>query len=438
MSRDIVLFVNAIRPATFHALKQYEAQTGRQFTPVVFVDKSIKQSVQARNGQHHLPDHVTVLEADFDSPGSIRRALRPFAERVFAVTTQYENCLLELKKLIPYFPYLPMPTESSVDWGGEKKLMREQLAAYDPSLVPGYLEVANYSEDTLERLEQALHYPMIVKPSGLEGSLLVARANTRDELRVNIAKTFRAIQASYDEWVKRQKPAVLVEEFMEGKKYVLDSYVAADGSCRHAPLITSVRGIEAGFDDFFEYSASLPPALDEATVRGAQRAAERAVHALGFRSLTADIELMHTKRCWKIIELTARMGGYCHDMYAEAYGISHIMNDIVNRAGEAPRMPTSLLNYTAVFDVYARREGVLSQVRGLDAVRRLPSFKSLTQHIQPGQPVAFAKHGGDSVFYFVFSHPNRAQLRRDTAAMERSLGLRVTQNAPRPLANLTA
>lgn len=425
MSKDIILFINAIRPATFEALRRHEVQTGQHFTPVVFVDKAIEKSIAGRNGQSNLPEEVTVVNADFSSPEQIRKALAPYMHRVYAVTTQFENCLLELKKVIPYFPYLPMPTESSLEWGGEKKLMRNMLSAYDESLVPRYTEVANGKVETVKKIEQGLNYPMIVKPSGLEGSLLVTQVNNRAELQKTITETFEAMQASYDEWVKRQKPAVLVEDFMVGKKYVVDTYVAEDGTCFHAPLITSTRGVEAGFDDFFEYSATLPPELNQAEICAAQDAAERAVKALGFRSVTADIELMHTKTGWKIIELTARMGGYCHDMYSNAYEINHIMNDILVRAGEKPKIPSKLKNYVAVFDIYAKREGTLRSVKGLGKVKKLSSFHSANEHIKVGEKVTFAKNGGDSVYYLVFKHPDKKQLKQDVAMMENLLELQV-------------
>lgn len=304
--------------------------------------------------------------------------------------------------------------------------MRSMLAADDQSLVPAYTEVADTTQATIKRIEETIPYPMIIKPSGLEGSLLVSLVQNRTELRATLKQTFAAMQASYEEWVKWQKPAVLVEEFMVGKKYVMDTYVAADGTCQHAPLITSTRGIEAGFDDFFEYSASLPPEVDKTAVQDAQRTAEQACRALGFRSVTADVELMRTAKGWKIIELTPRMGGYCHDMYSRSYGINHIVNDILNRAGEKPDIPDTLQNYTAVFDVYARKEGTLSAVDGLDKVRSLPSFTDAAQHIQVGEPVTFAKHGGDSVFYFVFSHADKDQLASGIATMERALELQVS------------
>ena len=66
MSKDIILFVNAIRPATFGALQLYEEETGRVFTPVVLVDKKIQTSIKERNGQKHEGKNLLVINADFD------------------------------------------------------------------------------------------------------------------------------------------------------------------------------------------------------------------------------------------------------------------------------------------------------------------------------------------------------------------------------------
>ena len=128
MKKDIILFVNAIRPATFGALETYAKTSGRTFTPVVLVDEKIQESITERNGQQYADKNLTVVSADFDSPKSLMSAILPYRERIYAVTCQYENSMLELKKLIPYLPYLPMPSERSLDWSTEKKLMRDLLS----------------------------------------------------------------------------------------------------------------------------------------------------------------------------------------------------------------------------------------------------------------------------------------------------------------------
>jgi hypothetical protein len=421
MDKDVIIFVDAVRPATFEALKEYEAQTGRRFEPVVLVDEKIKDSIFENDGQNHLPEAVKVVSADFDSANSLRLALRPYDGRIFAITAQYENCLQELLRLIPYVPYMSMPTETSLIWSTEKNLMRKMMEAYDPSLVPGYLEVPDAGLVTIERVEATLSYPMVVKPSGLGGSLLVSYVKSRQELEQTLRRTFSSMQDVYDMEVKRQKPAVVVEEFMEGDMYTIDVYVDALGNCSYTPAVLDVVGRKVGYDDFFVYRDFLPSGLAVDDEESARRTAGSACRALNLRSVTAHVELMRTVNGWKIIELGPRIGGDRHELLWQAYGINHIMNDIRNRAGEKPDIPNELQKSIAIYWLYPRREGTLKEIYGLEEVKQLASFVDARYPMRPGQPVLFAKNGGDRVLDIILSHTDRAQLEKDMAAMEATI-----------------
>ena len=424
MSKDIILFVNAIRPATFAALDAYEKETGRTFTPIVLVDSKINASISECNLQDDLPVHVTKIVADFDSPKSMRLALMPYMDRLFAVTTQYENSILELKKLIPYVPHLPTPIEQSLDWATEKTLMRELLEVHNPQIIPSYLEVSNHREATIREIERTMSYPLIVKPSGLEGSLLVTRVENRAQLRRTLKHTFHEIQKAYDKWIKRQEPTVLVEEFMEGDMYSVDTYVSPEGVCRHTPPVKVLTGRNVGFDDFFGYMRLAPAGLTSDDITNAYDVAEQACAALNLRAVTAHVELMKTPKGWKIIELGPRIGGGSrHEIYSESFGINHIVNDIRNRAGEEPVIPMQPKKSMAVFWIYAREEGVLASVKGIREVKQLSSFVSIGQDIKVGDPVQFAKNNGDPVLVLTLSHVDEAQLAADIEQMEAVLQL---------------
>ncbi len=418
MNKDTIIFVNAIRPKTFQALRDYEAVSGRKLTPIVLVDEKIKKSIFACNGQYSLPEKVEVLTADFSSAASLRRILKPYENRILAITAQYENCIQELRAVLPYFPYLPTPTETSLVWATEKKLMRKMLEAYDSQLVPGYMEIVDDTPETIKKIEETMDYPIVVKPSGLEGSLLVSYVKNRQELESTLRQTFAAAQAAYDTWVKRQKPALLVEEFMLGDMYTIDIYVDESGDCYFTPIIGDIVGRKVGYDDLFGYCAFLPSGLSDSEIDKCQMTAKNACHALGLRSVTAHVELMRTATGWKIIELGPRIGGYRYELYERAYGINHIVNDIRNRAGEKPDIPTELKQYVSVFDMYARQEGTLKAVYGIEKAKNLSSFFSLKQNIFVGEEVKFAKNGGDVVVNIMLSNPDKAQLDKDIATME--------------------
>lgn len=421
MNKDVIIFVNAIRPATFEALREYESQSGRRFEPIVLVDEKIKESIFECNGQNSLPEEVTVVTADLDSPFSVRSALRPYEGRIVTVTAQYENCVQELRRVLPYLPYIPTPTEKSLEWATEKKFMRKIMEAYDPSLVPQYMEVFDANSVTIEKIEAIISYPLVVKPSGLEGSLLVSYIESREELEKALIYTFQAMQDVYDTWVKRQKPAVLVEAFMVGDMYTIDAYVDAQGKCYYTPAIGTIPGRKAGYEGFFSYKEFLPSGLSDDEEEKARQVTNAACHALGLRSVTAHVELMRTTSGWKVIELGPRIGGDRHYLLGEAYGINHIINDILIRAGEVPDIPTDLQKNVAILDPHVHTEGMLKAVYGIEDVENLPSFVHMRQNISVGQPVLFAKNGSDPVLSIVLSHADREQLEKDVAAMEAAI-----------------
>lgn len=425
MDKNVIIFVNAIRPSTFEALSAYEQQSGRQFEPIVFVDETIKESIFECNGQNNLPEKVKVLTADFDSAASVRDALKPYEERIFAVTAQYENCVQELRRLLPYLPYIPTPTEKSLEWATEKKLMRKMMEAYDSSLVPQYLEVFDVDQVTIGKIEATIQYPLVVKPSGLEGSLLVNYVENREELEAALVRTFESMQALYDTWVKRQKPAVLVEEFMVGDMYTIDVHIDTEGKCYYTPVIGTIPGRKAGYEGFFSYKEFLPSDLSGDEEEKARQAASLACHALGLRSVTAHVEMMRTASGWKIIELGPRMGGDRHYLLDQAYGINHIVNDIRIRAGEVPDIPIDLQKNVTVIDPHVHKEGVLTAIHGIEETKNLPSFVHLRQNIPIGQPVLFAKNGSDPILSIVLSHANREQLDSDVATVEATIAFDV-------------
>lgn len=435
MEKNVILFVNAVRPATIAALDAFQTETGRVFEPLVMVDKRIQATIDEVNGQANLSKPITTLAVDFDSIRDIQAALMPYMDRLYAVTAQYENCITELQKLVPHVPYLSMPTERSLDWATEKKLMRKMLEAFDASLVPGYMEVHDASDKTIAAVEKTLHYPVMVKPSGLGGSWLVTMAQNREDLQLTLDHVFATIQSGYDNEVRRRKPAVLVEEFMEGDMYSVDTYVAPNGTCRHTPPVRVITGRKVGFDDFFGYLRLAPSGLDEAQIALAQQTAEKACKALCLRSVTAHVELMKTPHGWKVIELGPRIGGYRHDIYNLSYGINHIMNDIRNRAGEEPSVPTEAGQHTAVMYVYGKNEGVLTATHGLEDIRDLPSLVSIVQTWQVGDAVRFAKNAGDPVFTITLSSADESQLQKDIATIEQTLVLDVRPMSRAPVAS---
>jgi len=430
-NKDVVLFVNSIHAPTYSALRTHAAKTSKRYKPVVIVDSNIRKSIHELNDQGHLLGNVEIITADFDSPNSIRQALRPYENRIAAVTAHHENSIHEFKKLIPYLPYLATPTESSLEWATDKKLMRGAFNAYDPTLSPVSMHVKDATPATIDAIERNMSYPVIIKPTGLERSLLISRASNREELQRTLSATFEQLHTVYRSYMKRLEPSILVEEFMVGDMFSVDMYVASDGTFRHTPLVKIITGNKVGFEDFFEYLMLTPTGLDEKETEHAYDTAERACKALGLRAVTAHCELMRTTRGWKVIEIGPRIGGYRHEMYGLSYGMNHIMNDLLNRAGVEPEVPDTAPRHTAVFRTYAHEEGRLVAIHGTEKIEQLPSFVSMKLRYKKGDMLKFAHNTGDAAIEVTLCNDDESQLEADIHTIEQVLHIE-TSAAKRP------
>lgn len=424
---------------THSALRMHEQKTGRHITPIVIVDTNIQESIHTLNEQGHLTDNnVAVIAADFDSPASIRQALKPFEDRLVAILSQYENSIHEFKKIVPYVPYLQVPTESSLDWATDKKLMRAAFDAYDPTLSPASLHVIDASSATIEAIERKLSYPVIIKPSGLECSLLVSVAHNQNELVSQLGNTFRQLHTAYSHLLKRLEPSVLVEEFMTGDMYSIDTYVTVDGKFWHTPPVKVITGNKVGFDDFFPYLTITPAGLSKEEIDTANHTVERACKALGLRAVTAHAELMRTPNGWRMIEVGPRIGGYRQEIYNLTIGLNHIANDIINRMGLKPDIPTTILRHAAVLQTYAHEEGVLKTIHGLDRIEQLQSFVSMKQRFFEGDKLYFAQNNGHPAFEVMLCHKDKAQLEADITTIERVLHIELMARSPSKVSSSVA
>lgn len=423
-SRDTVLFINGVRKQTFAALNTYETRYGKRLQMVVFVDSKRSKLINELNKQK-ATKKLTVVAVDFDTPSEIRKALKKYTDHLLAVTCQFENSIPFYEKVIPHVPYLDTPTQSSLDWSTDKIAMRQLLKTQDKTLIPKYIVVKDASEESLIKIEKKVGYPVVVKPAGLAASLLVSVCYHREELEATISKTFKTIDKVYKKKMGRGTPKILVEQLMDGEMYSIDVYVNGRGNTYATPLVHVKTGRAIGFDDFFGYQRLTPTRLLQSHIDDANHAAFSAVKALGLRSTTAHVELMRTEKEWKIIELAPRMGGFRHEMYQLSYGINHILNDILIRIPQKPIIPKKLKGYTAVFNIYAKKEGKLKAISGIKKVKSLASYNDMNILKNTGDELKFAKNGGGVVVEVMLFNKLRADLLADIRRMEKALEIDV-------------
>ncbi len=418
--RDTLLFINGIRPSTIEAVETYKDVYEKSVNILILVD-SRQKSLLSKAKTYEKHKRVRVITCDTRSPIKVKQALKSYKDRLLAVSSQFESSIPYLQKVIPCLPYLNSPTQESLDWATDKIKMRKLLKAHKSSISPRFTVIKDKSISSIEQVEKAVGYPVIVKPAGLAASILVSVCYHREELEEVLESTFKKIEKLYKEKLGRGTPQVLVEQLMEGSMYSIDTYVNGRGNVYHAPPVHVKTGRSIGFDDFFGYQRITPTKLTKPKIEDANHTATEAVRALGLRSTTCHTELMYTAKGWKIIEIAPRMGGYRHTMYSWSFGINHILNDILIRIPQKPVLPKKSKGYTAVFNMYGEKEGKLSSIRGAKKVRNLKSFVHMEINKKKGETLLFAKNGGGKVLSLVLFNKNRADLLADIRRMEKSL-----------------
>jgi biotin carboxylase len=429
--RDTILFLNGIRPSTIEAVDTYRSRYDKKVNVLILVDQMKKKTVESLNAVKSSGNRTTIISCNLDSPVEIKKTLAPYIDRLLAVSSQFENSVPALQKVLPHVPYLNGPTEESLDWATNKIKMRQMLRAHNPAISPKFAVIEEPNEAAIIQIEKTVGYPCVVKPAGLAASMLVSIVYYREELEEVLKATFTKINAVYKKKLGRGAPKVLVEEMMEGVMYSIDGYVNDRGNIYLNPPVYIKLGREIGFDDFFGYMQTTPTKLRNNQIEQANHVATESIKALGLRSTTAHVELMKTAEGWKIIELAPRMGGYRHTLYNWSFGINHILNDILIRIPQKPVIPKKTKGYTAAFKLFARKEGKLDTIKGLKKLRELESYVGATIMKKKGDMCLYAKNGGSVVIEITLYNKERARLQADIRRMEKSVEIVVEQKGKR-------
>ena len=370
------------------------------------------------------------ISCDLASDEAIVAALGPYKEELIAITVpRFEKYIPWLQRMIPFVPQLHTPTVESLTWATNKIEMRKHFVAYNPRVSPKFLVVENASNRTIKTIQQEIGLPVVIKPSGLAASLLVSIAFHAEELEQSLKRIFRKIRVQWRQVEGRGEPQVLVEQFMDGTMYSLDAYVVASGKIYFCPLVYVKTGREIGFDDFFGYERLTPTDLSKESTQQAREVSADAIRALALLNTTCHVELMKTEQGWKVIELGPRAGGFRDFMYRFSYGIDHYANDIAIRAGKQPKIPRKLQNHVAVFEIFAKQEGLISNITGSKKIRELQSFHHIENNKKIGDKALYAKHGGSSILNLFLFNKDRSELLADIRRMEQMLKIETEPRA---------
>lgn len=423
-NKNIVLYINDFYPEFATAFTKLSERLERPLRGIMLIDAERKASRKNRPDEDGFFEEIVV---DFSDDAALHRAIRPLEDNLLLVSCDSERSQLYFKKVIPHVPYVNTPTESSLDWSTNKGKMRELLRSFDPDISPKAIVVEDASEETIANISAHFDFPLIMKPTGLDASILVNKVTNEVELRETLIRSFVSLDEVYAKHRGLGAKTMVVEEFIEGSIYSTDAYVNATGKVYVLPFVYCVNGSMMGMEGYQIYKSETYISLSDEEIAAGKVVAEKAIHALGLRSSAAHIELFHTPKGWKVIELGARPGGWRQETYEVSYGIDHALNELLVKIGLEPEMPSDVKAYSATFRMHAPEAGVVESMTGVEEARRHPHMHTMHVDIKPGDKVLPSAHGGSMMIGGLMHHTDRDQLNQIIDDVRNSITVNIAQ-----------
>lgn len=420
--KDIILYIGVIHDPMIDAIEEYKKTTDTNIRIGLLMDSREKITPELEEKLNRLD---VVIGCNFNSETDIQKALRPYLDEIAGVTCRFEGAIPLLAKVAPHIPYVKLPTSESLMWATNKLDMRRRLRIHNEEISPKYTVVTDATDESLDKIEKKIKFPLIVKPASLAASRLVSICYHREELEEVLKHAFKVIKKIYKENKYTRDPQMLVEELLEGNMYSIDGYVNSRGIVYFCPPVYVKTGKAIGFDDFFGYMQMTPTKLNKDSIKALEHTATEAVHALALRSTTVHIELFHTENGWKIIEIAARVGGFRPELYNLSFGIDHTMNDIHIHMPNKPIIPKKLRGHSVAMKFFAKAEGKLTKLTGINKARKLESFVQIKVNKKLGDKCTYAKNGGNSVFNIILFNKDRSRLLADIRRLEQMIEIKV-------------
>ena len=420
-AKNIIVYVMNLPTGAVESIRRYEKVTKKKYRIMLLWDSKVRDD----KGKQNEAGIDIVVSCDFSKPGKIAEALRPYQDEFLAITCRSEQNMARFTKVIPHVPYLRTPTTDSLKWASDKYEMRKRMKIYDSSITPIFTLLKENTKKERDRVIAKVGFPMIIKPTNLAASLFVSICYHEEDLEKTLKATLSKLKKAYENDGRLEEPKIIVEEFMEGDMYSIDSYVTARGRVEHCPLVKVKTGKMIGHDDFYGYLQITPPLFKRTTVEKAELVAEKAIHALGLRSTITHTELMKVDDEWKVIEIGARMGGFRHELHMLTCGIDHSLNDVLVRIPAKVVSAKKCTGYACAMKWFAATEGRITEMKGIKKIEQLESFHRIELNKKIGDRSVFARNGGRSIFNLFLKNADRSKLLADIRRVEQMVKVKV-------------
>ncbi len=364
-------------------------------------------------------DAVDSRVVDTAAPEAVLAACAALAGRVAGVTSSSEYFVGTAGEVARSLG-LPHPDPDAVRQARDKRAQRTRLAEAGVPC-PGF--AAAGTPAAAAGAAARIGLPVVVKPVAGSGSIGVRRCATPAEVR---AAAEYVLDTDPAELALPAQPAVLVEEYLDGAEYSVETL---------DDQVVGITGKHLGPEPYFvEIGHDFPARLGAAQRAAIGDAAVAALRALGLGWGAAHVELRQTAAGPRLVEVNPRLaGGMIPRMVQEATGIDMIFHQVARAAGRAEPPRASRARAASIRFLVATTSGRLTEICGVEAAGRVPGVVEVGLTREPGQEVVLRRSFQDRLGYVIASAGAGSVAARAADEGLRVLEARIAPASPRPL-----
>lgn len=237
-----------------------------------------------------------------------------------------------------------------------KHTFKKEMQVSHPELVP---DVHLVNQELLEKLD-TLNYPLVIKPSGLAGSIMISVVRSPAEFIAHYENFAVRIQEIANEHYLKTVD-IIAENYITGPQYSVNVYVNAEGTITFCPIIRIVTPQEMGINDTYSVMQHTTAELADEQKKALEEAVEKVVAYFQIKNTSAHFDSVYHDGQWKFFEVGLRIGGNRQKLFEYSYGMDHFGNDIANRVGRKIQIP-EMKRSVCVLQKAALEHGVLQSI----------------------------------------------------------------------------
>ncbi|MFT0804125.1 ATP-grasp domain-containing protein [Bacillus swezeyi] len=236
-----------------------------------------------------------------------------------------------------------------------------------------------------KELDLAVHdvggYPCIIKPVDGTGSSNVVKVNNKSEAH----KAFETIQAiKYNSREQELEGIVLVEEYVEGNEFSLDS-ITKDGETE----VLAICDYQTTNGPYFvEMAYTTPSQLSIELQDKLKQTAKSAISAVGIMNGVSHCEIKLTATGPKVIEIAARHGGgHIPEVIELTTGINYYVEAVKLFCGLQIDTLAKRNLFGAMCLIFPEKTGIISKILNLEKAKETKCVNEIVISTKAGDQV---------------------------------------------------